>query len=86
MNEKGKQNKVKTEVMEMKWFCEKLRQCRLEKGMSQEELAKKANLHRTYISELENGRKIPSLTTINCLAWALDMEPWQLLYVDKNVL
>lgn len=70
----------KTSVMEMKWFCESVRRCRTEKEMSQEELADKANLHRTYISQLENGKKNPSLTTICHLAWALEVEPWQLLY------
>lgn len=37
-------------------FGERVRQLRKEKRMSQEELADKANLHRTYIGMIEIGR------------------------------
>lgn len=40
-------------------------------GISQETLAERAQLHRTYISDLENGARNPSLKTIIRLAQAL---------------
>ncbi|TWH45151.1 helix-turn-helix domain-containing protein [Sporomusa sp. KB1] len=41
-----------------------LKKLRIEKGLSQEELAARVGLHRTYISQLERGLKSPSLRTI----------------------
>ncbi len=51
----------------VKMFREKL-------GISQEELAFRANLHRTYISMVERGLKVPTLTTAEEIAHALNKE------------
>ena len=48
-------------------------------GMSQEELADAAGLHRTYVSLLERGRRNPSLHVINTLAMALGISVVQLI-------
>ena len=40
-------------------------------GVSQEELAHRADLHRTFISMLERGERTPSLEVIRKLALAL---------------
>ncbi len=45
---------------------------RLEKGYSQEELAKKAGTKQAVISRIENGESEPRLETINKIAKALD--------------
>ncbi len=42
-------------------------------GISQEELAARAGLHRTYVSELERGERNPSITSIEKLAQALEV-------------
>ena len=56
-----------------------LKQMREKKGLSQEELAFKAELHRTYVSQLERGVKSPSLKTIHRLAKALGLSSSALL-------
>ena len=52
-------------------FPDVLRELRQEKGLSQEGLAEKAGLHRTYISQIERGIKSRSLRSLEQLAQAL---------------
>ena len=44
--------------------AETLRELRQKKGISQEKLAEAIDSHQVYISEIENGKKIPSLSVI----------------------
>lgn len=60
-------------------FGNKVRQLRKEKGLSQEELSFKADLHRTYIGMIERAEKNITLTNIEKLAKALDVSPSELL-------
>ena len=55
-------------------FSQNVRKYRLQKGMSQEELADKANLHRTYISAVECERRSIALENIQRIADALEIE------------
>jgi transcriptional regulator with XRE-family HTH domain len=59
-------------------FALNLRRARQEKGISQEELGFRCELHRTEISLLERGGREPRLGTIAKLAGALDTTPEQL--------
>ncbi|MGI2000709.1 transcriptional regulator [Shewanella sp. 11B5] len=52
---------------------------RVSKGLSQEQLALKADLDRTYISGIERGKRNVSLINIVKLAEALELSPKQLL-------
>ena len=52
-------------------FGERVRELRRAKGLSQEELAFKANVHRTYLGSIERGERNPSLKNINAIARAL---------------
>lgn len=54
-------------------FGEKVRELRKEKGFSQEELAFKAALHRTYIGMIERAEKNITLVNIEKIANALDV-------------
>lgn len=54
-------------------FGKVLRTARKSVGLSQEKLALKVGLDRTYISMLERGLRQPSLTTIFLLCPALNM-------------
>lgn len=54
-------------------FAEALRQCRHEAGLSQEELAARADLSARHISFLETGKRQPSLTVLAALSRGLGM-------------
>lgn len=60
-------------------FGRRLRELRLERGLSQEKLGELAGLDRTYVSSAEAGRRNVSLKTIYKLAEALEIEPSNLL-------
>jgi transcriptional regulator with XRE-family HTH domain len=60
-------------------FARNLRRIRLEKGLSQEALADRAGLDRTYISALERERYSATVDTIEALARALAVNPPSLL-------
>ncbi len=60
-------------------FGEIVREKRKEKGLSQEELAFRANLHRTYIGMIERGEKNITLVNINKIAKALDLSILELI-------
>lgn len=56
-----------------------LRRIRHSTGLSQEDLADRAGLHRTYISSIERAKRNVSLKNIFLLAEALGVEPGDLL-------
>ena len=62
-----------------KTFGEVLREVRVGRGLSQQELALQSELDRTYISLLERGLRQPSLTTLIVLASTLDIDPAELV-------
>jgi transcriptional regulator with XRE-family HTH domain len=45
-----------------------LRRLRLEQGWSQEEFADRADIHRTYVSDIERGARNPTITVVEKLA------------------
>ena len=60
-------------------FGESVKKAREKAGLSQEQLAHKAGLHRTQISLIERGERSPRLDTIQRLALALEVQPAKLL-------
>ena len=56
-----------------------LRRLRAERGMSQEDLAFDANLHRTFVAHVERGVRNISIDNIEKLARALKVETHELL-------
>src|SRR2546429_7291456 len=54
-----------------KSFGAEVKRRRMQLGISQEELAERASLHRTYVSDVEAGKRNPSLASIQRLATAL---------------
>lgn len=60
-------------------FAANLRQARLNRGVSQEELAELADLHRTYVGSVERGERNISIDNMERLARALQLEIVDLL-------
>ena len=60
-------------------FAANLRATRIGTGLSQEELASRAELDRTYVSSVERGRRNISIDNIGRLAEALGVHPAELL-------
>jgi transcriptional regulator with XRE-family HTH domain len=59
-------------------FGHRVRDLRQARGMSQEQLAELAGLHRTYVSSLERGQRNVGLDNILALAAALEVSPAEL--------
>jgi transcriptional regulator with XRE-family HTH domain len=61
------------------WLGLAIRQRRQARGLSQEALAERAELHRTYISLVERAVRNVSVDALSGIADALDIRPSQLL-------
>ena len=64
-------------------FGERVRSLRQSKGLSQEELAFKAGMHRTYLGGIERGERNPSLRNIAAIAKALGVTLSELFLFGK---
>lgn len=58
-----------------------VRRLREAKGWSQEDYADRAGIHRTYVSDIERGRRNPTITVVEKLARPLEVSPGELLRV-----
>lgn len=67
-----------------KLFGKRVRQLRLARDLSQEELAFKANIHRTYLGGIERGERNPALKNIAAIAKALDVSLSELFSYDSK--
>ena len=62
-----------------KVFAKNLRKKRKEKNLSQEEVADLCELHRTYIGSVERGERNITLSTLERIAKALNIDVCELL-------
>jgi len=53
---------------------ERIRVLRLERGLSQEQLALKAELNTSFIGQIERGLKSPTITSLEKLVNAMDIK------------
>ncbi len=51
-----------------------LQNIRRDQGLSQEELAARSSIHQSYLSDIERGRRNPSLLVLDRIAKALNVE------------
>lgn len=63
----------------VKKFSRKLREERLQRNLSQETLAQKAKLSRNFVGMLERGERNVTISALEDISRALNMEPWELL-------
>ena len=63
----------------LKRFARSVKTLRLEKGWSQDELARRADLHRTYIGSIERHERNVSLLNVERIAKALKVDARDLL-------
>jgi len=63
----------------LRQFGNKVKKLRQAKGWSQEELARRAGLHRTYIGSIERSERNISLINIQKIAKALNVSITKLL-------
>ncbi len=69
-----------------KAFGAALRERRAVVGLSQESLAERAGLDRTYVGGLERGKRNPTLRVIWLLAESLEVRPSELLTDTESLL
>ena len=67
---------MKNEVVQ---FGKKLREIRLKKNLSQGDVSRILDVHRSYISGLERGMRNPSLLTVRKIAKALGVNAKELI-------
>lgn len=65
---------MKTDVAFLKEFGLKVQQRRKELGISQEELAYRAGVHRTYIGMIERAERNITLSNLKRIAYALQVD------------
>jgi len=63
-------------------FGQRVRDLRQARGLSQEELADAAGLHRTYVSSVERGQRNVGLDNILAIAVALGVPASELFVVE----
>ncbi len=67
----------------IRYLKNNVRQYRLKHGLSQQKLAEQCGLSTFYISEIERGKKYPSLKTLIKLADIFNISVYMLL-IDEN--
>jgi len=68
----------------IKVFADNLKMYRRQLGLSQEDFAEKAGLHRTYISAIEREKRSISLDNIQKIADALEIDTYRLFKENKK--
>ena len=65
-------------------ICDRLRELRESKNLSQGDIEKRTGLFRCYISRVENGHTVPAVETLEKFARALEVPLYQLFYDGKK--
>ena len=63
---------------------DRLRALRKQKKLSQGHIEKRTGLLRCYVSRVENGHTVPSVSTLEKWARALDVPLYQIFYEGEN--
>lgn len=68
----------------MNAISENLKKIRGQKGVSQDELAKKIDIHPVQLSRYERGQSVPSIDIVKKIADALEITIDELVYGNEN--
>jgi transcriptional regulator with XRE-family HTH domain len=68
----------------LKSFAAEVRRARTSLGLSQEQLADRADLHRNYIGMIERGQRAPTLLAIAGIAQGLELRASELIARAEN--
>ena len=55
-----------------------------ERGLTQRELGRRCGLSRSFLSQVENGNRVPSLSSLTRISAALDVMPIDVLVRDEQ--
>ncbi len=67
-----------------KFFGRKIAELRKKQHISQEELAYRCGIHRTYIGAIERGEKSPTLNTVEKIANGLNVHISTIFNEERN--
>ncbi|MGX1693732.1 helix-turn-helix domain-containing protein [Brevundimonas naejangsanensis] len=62
-----------------------MKRIRVERGLTQEELAERSGFSQQYISDMERGRRNPTIVSLWELAQAIGATPVDLITPDDHV-
>jgi transcriptional regulator with XRE-family HTH domain len=63
-----------------------VRERRVSLMITQEELAERAQMHRTYVTDIENGLRNPAVLTLARIAVALEIPMWKIVeFAEEGV-
>ena len=62
----------------------KIKNTRTEKRITQEKLAEKVGINREHMSNIETGKKFPSLSMLITLSFVLDIELYELFDFSRE--
>jgi len=84
MSQVARNKAIQTETDLLSQLGEVVRRRRLALDLSQEELASRAGVHRTYLSDIERGARNITITVLTRLAEALEMRVSRLFRLTEQ--
>ncbi|RXZ00855.1 helix-turn-helix transcriptional regulator [Fictibacillus sp. S7] len=60
-----------------------LKDVRTERGISISELARRSHLSRVTVTDIESGRRNPTIKTVTALCKALNKEPSEIFFLES---
>ncbi|QQR59428.1 MAG: helix-turn-helix transcriptional regulator [Candidatus Melainabacteria bacterium] len=81
-----RQSKQRQSNQPLKALGAAIRNCRLDQLMTQQQLSDGAHLHRTYITDVENGLRNISYLTLQRISFALNFKMSQLILNAEIIL
>lgn len=76
--------KANNNILIMTGFAENLKRIRAIRGISQEELSKKIDIHAVQFSRYERAQSVPSIEVVQKIADALEVTIDELVYGNQN--